>query len=506
MLDKRYISSISDIMAISLLFLTILLSYGLIHTRGLQSDDFCMGWLAYRSSLIDGVLFWLENFNGRAFLAIIQQLMYKPSLFNDPLNGKWYIYHGLIVLVHFFNTFLLYCLLRRFALSIASVLFACLLFSIHPILMQAIMCLAVGYGYVLGTFLFLLGIYFFLSDNRQPALWKMGLLTIFFLLASLGIEQFVSLLMTLAFLNAFYLNRGSRFRHRYAPLIISCIIAMIMLSTHFILTTGTAQRMHRAHRAAIEMKPVTETLRTFLWRLNPWPSHSPFGSRFAAGLEFLKANFALTVGVLSAVLIAVLIFLRKSTWAINSSLSTARRKLAIVGVMICAGSIAPFALTGRYGMHPRALYLPLIGISIIGAVFLDKFFLKMKWLAGLKVVATGLCVLFVCLSIISNLGAQKFFADSWDMHKTVMASLIRDKPLIKEKRYIEIEGIPPAPIDEIRHFDTSWGFPCMAHWLLNDHLVSGWTNQMPSEERRDGQPIRYIYADSQLLLTDFHEQ
>lgn len=500
---KHYISSISDIMAITLLFLTILLSYGLIHTRGLQGDDFCMGWLAYRSSLIDGVLFWLENFNGRAFLALIQQLMYKPSLFNDPLNGKWYIYHGLIVLMHFFNTFLLYTLLRKFKLCTASALLACLVFCIHPIHMLAIMLLAAGYGYVLGASLFLLGVYFFLSDNKKPALWKMALSTIFFLLASLGIEQFVSLLMTLAFLNAFYLNRGSRFRHRYTPLIISCIIAMVMLSTHFILTTGTVERMHRA---GIEMQSLTETLRTFLWRLNPWPSHSPFGSRFAAGLEFLKANFALTAGVLSAVLIAVLIFLRKSTWAINSSLSTARSKLAIVGVMICAGSIAPFALTGRYGMPPRALYLPLIGISIIGAVFLDKFFLKMKWLAGLKVVATGLCVLFVCLSIISNLGAQKFFADSWNMHKTVMASLTRDKPLIKEKRYIEIEGIPPAPIDEIRHFDTSWGFPCMAHWLLNDHSVSGWTNQMPSEQRRDGQPIHYIYANSQLFLTDLQEE
>lgn len=496
---KRYISSISDIMAISLLFLTILLSYGLIHTRGLQGDDFCMGWLAYRYSLIDGVLFWLENLNGRAFLAVIQQLMYKLPMFNDPLNGKWYIYHGLIVLMHFFNTFLLYILLRRFALCIASVLLACLIFSIHPILTQAIMVLAVGYGYVLETSLFLLGVYFFLSDIKQPALWKMALPTIFFLLTSLGIEQFVSLLMTLAFLNAFYLNRGSRFRHRYTPLIISCIIAMVMLSTHFILTTGTVERMHRA---GIEMQPLTETLRTFLWRLNPWPSHSPFGSRFAAGLEFLKANFTFTACVLTAALLSILTFLRKPTWTIDSSLSTARRKLAIVGVMICAGSIAPFALTGRYGMPPSALYLPLIGISIIGAVFLDKFFLKMRWLAGLKLVATGLCVLFVCLSIISNLGAQKFFADSWDMHKTVMASLIRDKPLIKEKRYIEIEGIPPAPIHEIRNFDTSWGFPCMAHWLLNDHSVSGWTNQMPSEERRDGQPIRYIYADSKLLLTD----
>ena len=224
MLDKRYISSISDIMAIGLLFLTILLSYGLIHTRGLQCDDFCMGWLAYRSSLIDGVSFWLENYNGRAFLAVIQQLMYKLPMFNDPLNGKWYIYHGLIVLMHFFNTFLLYILLRRFALCIASVLLACLIFSIHPILMQSIMWLAAGYGYVLGTSLFLLGVYFFLSDNKKPALWKMGLATIFFLLASLGIEQFVVVLMTLAFLNAFYLNRGSRFRHRYAPLIISCII------------------------------------------------------------------------------------------------------------------------------------------------------------------------------------------------------------------------------------------------------------------------------------------
>jgi len=499
MLEKRYISSISDIMAIGLLFLTILLSYGLIHTRGLQGDDFCMGWLAYRSSLIDGVLFWLENYNGRAFLAIIQQLMYKPSLFNDPLNGKWCIYHGLIVLMHFFNTFLLYFLLRRFALRIASVLLPCLLFSIHPILMQTIMYLAVGYGYVLGTSLFLLGVYFFLSDNKKPALWKMGLSTIFFLLASLGMEQFVSLLMTLAFLNAFYLNRGSRFRHRYAPLVISCIIAMIMLSTHFILTTGTVQRMHRAHMAGIEMKPVTETLRTFLWQLNPWPSHSPFGSRFAAGLEFLRANFALTVGVLAAILLSVLTCLRKSTWTIDSSLSVSRRKLAIVGVMICGAAIAPFALTGRYGMHPRAFYFPLMGISVTGAVFLDKFFPQKKWTSVFKAVATSLCGLFIGLSIISNVGAQKFFADSWDMHKTVMASLIRDKPLIKEKRYIEIEGIPPAPIDEIRHFDTSWGFPCMAQWLLRDENVTGWTNQMSSEERRDGQPIRYIYDSVDLL-------
>lgn len=506
MLDKRYIPSISDIMAIGLLFLTILLSYGLIHTRGLQCDDFCMGWLAYRSSLIDGVLFWTENYNGRAFLAVVQQLMYKLPMFNDPLNGKWFIYHGLIVLMHFFNTFLIYILLRRFALCIASVLLACLIFSIHPILMQSIMWLAAGYGYVLGTSLFLLGAYFFLSDIKQPALWKMVLSFIFFLFASLGIEQFVVVLMTLAFLNAFYLNRGSRFRHRYAPLIISCIIAMIMLSMHFTLTTGTVQRMHRAHSAGIEMKPVTETLRTFLWRLNPWPSHSPFGSRFAVGLEFLKANFVLTVGVLAAILLSVLTCLRKSTWMIDSSLSVSRRKLAIVGAMICGAALAPFVFTGRYGMHPRVLYIPLMGISVTGAVFLDKFFPERKWTSVFtKFVVTILCGLFIGLSIITNLGAQKFFADSWDMHKNVMTSLIRDKQLIKEKRYIEIEGIPPAPLDEIHHLDTSWGFPCMVRWLLNDQTVSGWTNQMPLEERRDGQPIRYIYADSELLRTNLPE-
>lgn len=404
--------------------------------------------------------------------------------------------------MHFFNTFLLYILLRRFALCIASVLLACLIFSIHPILMQSIMWLAAGYGYVLGTSLFLLGVYFFLSDIKQPALWKMALSSIFFLLASLGIEQFVVVLMTLAFLNAFYLNRGSRFRHRYTPLVISCIIAMIMLSTHFTLTTGTVQKMHRAHRAAIEMKSVTETLRTFLWRLNPWPSHSPFGVRFGAGLEFIKTYFTLAAGVLTAVLLSVLTLLRKSTWTVGSYLSGVRCRLAITGTMVCIGSFAPFALTG-HGIPLRAFYVPLVGMSIAGAAFLDKVVFMGMWSLCLRVMSIGTCVLFICLSIISNLGTQKFFADSWNMHKTVMASLIRDKPLIKEKRYIEIEGIPPAPIDEVHHFDTDWGFPCMVKWLLCDAAITGWTNQMSAEEREDSRPVLYRYTDSKLLPSAF---
>jgi hypothetical protein len=468
MSDKK-----TDIVTIFLLLLCVFLSFGLIHTRGLQEDDFCMGRLANSTNLIQGMKYWLHIWNGRLTLSFFQLLMYKIPLFQDPLHGKWIVYHALALLGHMLVTTFIYSVLRRFDFSNLASLCAAALFGIHPIVMQPVMWLSVGFGYVLGTCFFLLGIFLLLLERENPN-WRYILgAGIFLSLACLTIEQFIVVLAALSLANLTFVKRRYIFRQGLLPLLLCGFIGTLTLVVHFLLTTGTIERISKHAGKAQTLK---EFLWFLAWRLNPLPEHSPFGELFYPGLRsvintrFILFGIAVAFGTLY-------IILRKA--AISSAHEGLSRRCIISGVIgasVFISSTGIFVLSGSYGMPARALYLPLIGLSLLVAAFAEGILTKIR--LGKQIVICALLP-FMFFSIVTNWGGQIFYAKSWELHKDVMKALQDKSDPILRAGCVEVNGLPKPPMGgEISHLGSSFAFPCMIEWLYKKEGIKGCTNLM----------------------------
>jgi hypothetical protein len=81
----------------------------------------------------EAVQLWLENMNGRLFLALTQVGSYHLPWFSTPLNAPWFILHAMIVGAHMAFCGLLFSLLSRTGIATGASLAAVLVFAIHPI-------------------------------------------------------------------------------------------------------------------------------------------------------------------------------------------------------------------------------------------------------------------------------------------------------------------------------------------------------------------------------------
>ncbi len=147
----------------------------------------------------EAVRIWLENWNGRLFLALTQIGSYHLPWFSSPLQAPWFVLHAMIVVAHIWPSAVCSsACCRRAGIATGASLAAVLVFAIHPVTFEPVLWLAEGYGYVLGNLLTILAVWSYLEYERRSRLVWLIAAFLLALAATLGIEQYLFVLGALA--------------------------------------------------------------------------------------------------------------------------------------------------------------------------------------------------------------------------------------------------------------------------------------------------------------------
>jgi hypothetical protein len=466
--------------------LAVLVGYGAVWTRGIQGDDLCMCELAATNDYWDAVRKWLDNWNGRLFLALTQIGTYHLPWFHDPLRAPWYLIHGMAVVGHFSACVLLFKFLVRAGITTGAALTATLVFAIHPITFEPVLWLAESYGYVFGNLLTLLTVWAYLEYEWRTNISWLALTFLMALLATLGIEQYLFVLGALAVV---YLFRSHWYRPAHPPwlplLIVACC-ALVFLALHFGLFSGTTERLAKATNE-IHHVSGPGIAWSMAWWLSILPDASPYGGFLQVGMRTLTEPGWLVALVALAALGAAWRIAAASSWLDVAASPHPNRHLwlIITGVAVFSAALLPFFFTGKYGFALRNMYVALPGLLIVGAAVLDLLSKLNIWRTVLRFTLAPVVATFLAMSLTIDIGAQATFAQSWKLHQEVIHAIKADAKAIRQSKAVEVTGIPPVPYEGTSQLNTGWAFPCLARWVVGDE-VKGWNNLMRFDQRPSG--------------------
>lgn len=441
-----------------------------------MDDDYCMGMLANSAVYLDAVDTWINQNNSRLFLALLQTALYRLPFFSDPVNAAWTWLHLAMLGMHLAVCLALYQFFLRMQLAIAPSLIATVIFAVHPMISQPVLWPAAAIGYLLGTLLLIGSIATYHRYERTESHFWLLLAFTQALLASLGIEQFIVALGALSLLHLLIGKSSWNARHRFLPLVLMILIGAVFLAVHFLFFAGTVNKISRTTEEAAGFFHI---FWLFFWWLNPFPSHSPYELRFYSGLELISKEPMLCSIITLCVIFTILLLARHSSWSSAQTKESGTYWLAILaGICIFAAPLLPFFIMNGYHFRPRVMYLPMLGIVISGGATLHLIASSRQWGKTLRLTVAlfASCLFFSC--IVTDLGAQRLFAESWSINRSLISILVAEEKQIREAGFVFVDGLPPCAYDEIAQLDTAWGFPCMITWVLKDPKLKGHTNLM----------------------------
>jgi hypothetical protein len=468
------------------LLLAVLVAYGAVWTRGLQGDDLCMCELATSRSYWDAVRTWLDNWNGRLFLALTQIATYRLPWFEDPLSAPWFLVHGAVVSAHFAVCALLFSLLVRGGIRPGPALAASLAFSVHPVTFEPVLWLAESFGYVLGNLLVAVSVWAYLEYERGGTVAWLALSSSTALFAILGIEQYLFVLGALAVVHLVSSRWQRPARPAWLPLLIISFGVLVFLALHFVLFAGTVDRLAKFSGEALGAAGPGIAWR-MAWWLSLFPDASPYGGFFSVGSQVLAQNGWLVALMSVAVLGAAWRIAVARSWLAQDDETPHQGRLWVIaaGFAVFVGALLPFLFTGRYGFASRNMYVALPGLLVVGAGVLDLLCSRASWRKVLRWVLAPAVAAFLTVSLTINIGAQALFAQSWQLHRHVVHALQTDAATIRQVGAVEVTGIPLVPYQGISMLSTGWAFPCLVRWVIGDG-VRGWNNLMRLEDRPPG--------------------
>ena len=466
----------------AVVWLAVVSAYGAVWTRGVQGDDLCMCELATAHGYWDAVRAWLDNWNGRLFLALTQIGTYHLPWFSDPLDAPWYLIHAMAVLAHMAACGLLLGLLSRAGIAAGASLAAILIYAIHPIGFEPVLWLAESYGYVLGNLLSLLAVWSYLEYERSSRIGWLLVALLLALTAALGIEQY---LVVLCALSIVYWSRSHWRRPAHPawlPLLIMTCCSMVFLALHFGGFSGTADRLARATaETAVVAGP------TIVWKMAWWmsllPDASPYGGLLHWGWNTIRGHAGLTALVGLATILAAWRVLATSSWQDKDVMSSPHRHLWLVaiGMAVVLASVSPFLVTGRYGFASRNMFVALPGIVTMVATALDLMASRAARRRMLRFAITPVVAAFMATSLVIDSGAQALFARSWRFHRNVIETIKADAESVRAAGALLMTGIPARPYKAIAQIDSDWAFPCLVRWVVGASEVRAWNNLMSSK-------------------------
>lgn len=197
----------------------------------------------------------------RPLLEIFYRIQYRLFHFN-PAG-----YHFFNVMVHVFNSFLIYCLagLIGFGLGGGFAFAAAILFLLHPLQSEAVACIS-GISNLLSALFIFLSLYFYLicADRRRIGAYVLSL--VFFLTALLAKEQamilpFLVLLFELCFPRIPTAGKFSRLLRISGYFLI--LAGYLMLRTT-LLGEGALPSLTLDHELALRLLSIPRTFLTYL--------------------------------------------------------------------------------------------------------------------------------------------------------------------------------------------------------------------------------------------------
>lgn len=467
----------------------VAVAYGGVWARGVQGDDLCMGELGTTYGYWEAVRYWLENWNGRLFLALTQIGSYRLPWFSAPLHAPWFILHAMIVGAHMAICGLLFSLLSRAGIATGASLAAVLVFAIHPITFEPVLWLAEGYGYVLGNLLVILAVWSYLEYARRSRLVWLVLASLLALLATLGIEQYLFVLGALAVVHLLRSRWHTPGHPAWLPLLIVTGCALVFLVIHFGLFSGTSDRLGRAAGGSGQIAGPG-----FFWKLGWWlsllPDASPYGGLLRVGLESLKQNAWLAAFVTLLAIGAGWRMAAPGSWrkGAGDSLPKQHLWLTISGMTLFCAALLPFLFTGKYGFASRNLYVALPGLMIAVAAVLDLLASSSALCRIFRFILPPVVAVCVAASLAIDIGAQGIFAKSWSFHRGLIGAIEAEAESIRSAGALEVTGIPAMPYKSISQIDNTWAFPCLVRWVVQDSKVQARNNLMGSENRPNDFP------------------
>lgn len=471
------------------LWFAVVVGYGGVWTRGVQGDDLCMCKLATTNGYWEAVLLWLQNMNGRLFLALTQIGSYRLPWFSTPLNAPWFILHAMIVGAHMAVCGLLFSLLSRTGIATGASLAAVLVFAIHPITFEPVLWLAEGYGYVLGNLLTILAVWSYLEYERRGRLVWLILAFLLALTAIMGIEQYLFVLGALAIVHLLRSRWHTPKHPAWLPLVIVTSCAVVFFTIHFGLFSSTSNRLSRAVAEPGHIAG-PGSLWKLGWLLSLLPDASPYGGLLRLGLKILKENTPLAALLSLVVLGAGWRMAAAASWqhGVGGSLHRRHMWLTITGMAIFCAALLPFLFTGKYGFASRNLYVALPGPLIAVSAMLDLLTKGLALRRVFRFILAPIAAVCVAVSLTIDIGAQGIFAQSWWFHRELIVAIKDDADAIRSVGALEVTGIPAMPYKAISQIDNAWAFPCLVRWVVKDNKVQAWNNLMLPEDRPNGFP------------------
>ena len=299
--------------------------------------------------------------------------MFSLPGFTDPMTGAWWVYHGAIVLIRLATVVLLMLALVRVGLHQGAAIAGALLFGLHPVSSEAILWLAAAYGYITSALLLLAAVLFYLKYERRRSCsvgWGGG--------SSGGADRHRD--------RTVHCSLGGTgpgtsdpvaFRPAGRPPLGAAGDPGDLPGGVSDGTLCGGQRDLQPYRRCCRGGELRHSRRLALRLVAEFSALRARPMACASTLVF-KCCSSIGVWVLR------LRWLRLRRPGASGALppgaggdpmaqtaAADRLWLAVAGAALVVGPVVPFLFTGRYGMRPRNLYLPLMGLAVLGAVALS---------------------------------------------------------------------------------------------------------------------------------------
>lgn len=444
-------------LAMSIVVLLTIMSYGAFYDRGPCNDDFINANKVAGHSFYDMTYNWSIKRDSRLTQVVTMPLMYHLFSADSFLNYHWDYFHLTGLLLHVGNIILIYLILSIFDLPLFMRTCVALLFAIHPIKNETILWPVDIMGYVVPFFIFLMCtyVYFLLAKKqyRRDGLYSLLIFVIWFI-PVFAVEQILPIIPVVMAVR--YLTFPFRKKH-----LLLQGICIVILTASFVLITfsgGTAEKVVSETGGKglyFDLQNVYSSMSSLFDRIVRLHWYPPFSYD---STKLIKSIFSCSttpllfgVAVLAAILCVVL--LNKNRPPESGSANNIKKCFGVLlsGVLITILPLTPLLLV-RFGIPGRTTYIPLIGISLIIAALLScsgellhSLFDKKKYKAlrtPLFLVGVCLFILFVVGCSLINFTQQNAHSKSWEIKKHVLSTVKEMFPTVPLDAKFYIFGLP----------------------------------------------------------------
>jgi hypothetical protein len=452
--------------------LMTLLTSGRIWERGGYADDFALLDYTLSRSYVEAVSQWTSTFNSRFSQSVLVPGVINMLAGEQPGTFNWTLYHGLGVAGILLTLYFFYRLLdvARVPGRIAGL--ACLLYALYPVKAAALFWPSTIVTYVLPTMVFTGATWWYLRLARDGSVGLLRGLVLsgLYLFALFSIEQLAPL---------FVLVLAARlllFKPKRSALWSEGGVAMAIVAT-FVLATfagGTSQRLGKHIAEVIQpLEPFREagyTLLTYIPQLLLDPHYRGDVANALAMPEFVAA-------LLLLILVCAWIYQRVHAMPESRAGILSHTTIFWAGLLIGLAPLTPFMIIA-YGVPVRALYIPLLGLTLAAAALLDGGLTRMAGWGRAGVLACAALAGVAAVAV--GLSAEVSFRNQWHLTQEIMAEVNGLRGELHQGDRIVLVNLPPD-LEISPGLRDEFTFNGMVRWLNPGRDVTGTTTLSLSE-------------------------